>query len=83
MLQTKAKMVFAISVFSCIGSIGWFSAMSLQHVAYVKTLGQVEVFFTMLIAVLWLKQPLKKQDTAGLILIAIAAVLVMLPKLRA
>jgi len=69
----------AISVFSCVGSIGWFSAMSLQHVAYVKTLGQVEVFFTMLIAVLWLKQPLKKQDTAGLILIAIAAILVMLP----
>ena len=47
--------------------------------AYVKTLGQIEVFFTMLIAVLWLKQPLKKQDTAGLILIAIAAILVMLP----
>lgn len=69
----------AISVFSCVGSIGWFSAMSLHHVAYVKTLGQVEVFFTMLIAVFWLKQPLKKQDSAGLILIALAAILVMLP----
>jgi drug/metabolite transporter (DMT)-like permease len=69
----------SISLFSCVGSIGWFSAMSLQHVAYVKTLGQVEVFFTILIAVLWLKQPLKKQDTAGLLFIAIAAILVMLP----
>ena len=59
--------------------MGWFGAMSLQHVAYVKTLGQIEVFFTMLIAVLWLKQPLKRQDTAGLVLIAIAAILVMLP----
>ncbi len=73
------KMVCLVSFFSCIGSIGWFSAMSLQHVAYVKTLGQVEVFFTMLIAVLWLKQPLKRQDSAGLLLIAIAAILVMLP----
>ncbi|MGS0498545.1 EamA family transporter [Pseudoalteromonas mariniglutinosa] len=73
------KMVSLVSLFSCIGSIGWFSAMSLQHVAYVKTLGQVEVFFTMLISVLWLKQPLKRQDTAGLLLIAIAAVLVMFP----
>ena len=53
--------------------------MSLQHVAYVKTLGQIEVFFTMLIAVLWLKQPLKRQDSAGLLLIAVAAILVMLP----
>jgi uncharacterized membrane protein len=53
--------------------------MSLQHVAYVKTLGQIEVFFTILIAVLWLKQPLKRQDSAGLLLIAVAAILVMLP----
>ena len=75
------KTTSAVSFFSCIGSIGWFSAMSLQHVAYVKTLGQVEVFFTILISVLWLKQPLKRQDTAGLVLIAIAAVLVMLPSI--
>ena len=73
------KTTSAVSFFSCIGSIGWFSAMSLQHVAYVKTLGQVEVFFTILISVLWLKQPLKHHDSAGLLLIAIAAVLVMLP----
>lgn len=73
------KMVCAVSLFSCVGSIGWFSAMSLQHVAYVKTLGQVEVFFTMLISILWLKQPIKRQDSAGLLLIAIAAILVMLP----
>ena len=69
----------AVSVCSCLGSIGWFSAMSLQHVAYVKTLGQVEVFFTIMVSILWLKQPLKRQDTAGLLLIALAAILVMLP----
>jgi drug/metabolite transporter (DMT)-like permease len=69
----------AVSICSCLGSIGWFSAMSLQHVAYVKTLGQVEVFFTILISLLWLKQPLKTQDSAGLLLIAVAATLVMLP----
>ncbi|GGF06639.1 DMT family transporter [Pseudoalteromonas gelatinilytica] len=69
----------AVSVCSCLGSIGWFSAMSLQHVAYVKTLGQIEVFFTILVSILWLKQPLKRQDTAGLVLIALAAILVMLP----
>ena len=72
-------MTSAVSVFSCLGSVGWFSAMSLQHVAYVKTLGQIEVFFTMLISILWLKQPLKRQDSAGLLLIAVAAILVMLP----
>lgn len=66
-----------ISLTSCIGSIGWFSAMSLEHVAYVKTLGQVEVFFTMLISYLWLKQPVKRRDSLGLLLIAMAAIAVM------
>jgi len=51
--------------------------MSLQAVPYVKTLGQVEVFFTLIIATFWLKQKVKINDVAGLLLIAIAAILVM------
>ncbi|WP_010604217.1 DMT family transporter [Pseudoalteromonas maricaloris] len=77
-LWQRRKLTLAISVSSCIGSIGWFSAMSLEHVAYVKTLGQIEVFFTLLISFLWLKAPVKKRDSMGLLLIAIAAILVML-----
>ena len=45
--------------------------------AYVKTLGQVEVLFTLLISVLVLKEKLKRQDLLGLTLIVLAAVLVM------
>lgn len=73
------KITAAVSVTSCIGSIGWFSAMSLQHVAYVKTVGQIEVFFMLLVSLIFLKQKPKSQDAIGLILIALAAILVMLP----
>ena len=76
-LKQHRKLTLATSLTSCIGSIGWFSAMALQHVAYVKTLGQVEVLFTILISNLWLKQPVKKNDVIGLILISVAAILVM------
>ncbi|MDD8059876.1 DMT family transporter [Shewanella metallivivens] len=76
-LWQRPKLTVAISVASCIGSIGWFSAMSLQAVPYVKTLGQIEVFFTLMIAALWLKDKVKINDVAGLVLIAIAAILVM------
>ena len=70
-------MTLAISISSCLGSIGWFSAMSLTAVPYVKTLWQVEVFFLMLISSLWLKQRVKVKDMGGLVLIALAAVLVL------
>ncbi|MEJ6476487.1 DMT family transporter [Pseudoalteromonas piscicida] len=77
-LWQRRKLTLAISISSCVGSIGWFSAMSLEHVAYVKTLGQIEVFFTLLISFFWLKAPVKKRDSMGLLLIAVAAILVML-----
>ncbi|WP_434938856.1 multidrug transporter [Shewanella sp. HL-SH8] len=76
-LFKRPKLTLLISVTSCIGSIGWFTAMSLQAVPYVKTLGQIEVFFMMIIASFWLKQKVKINDMLGLLLIAVAAVLVM------
>ncbi len=76
-LWQRPKLTLLTSASSCLGSIGWFSAMSLQAVPYVKTLGQVEIFFTMLISVLWLKQKVKIKDVYGLLLIALAAIMVM------
>lgn len=73
----KPKLVIMTSVASVIGSFGWFSAMSLQAVPYVKTLGQVEVFFTMLISYFWLKESVKRKEFVALILVALAATLVM------
>ncbi|NAW55801.1 MULTISPECIES: DMT family transporter [unclassified Vibrio] len=76
-LWSKPRLTLLTSACSCIGSIGWFSAMSLQAVPYVKTLGQVEVFFTMLISIFWLRQRVRIRDGLGLLLIALAAILVM------
>ena len=74
---TKSKLVIMTSLASVIGSLGWFSAMSLQAVPYVKTLGQVEVIFMVLISYFWLGQSIARKDILALILLSIAAVLVM------
>ncbi|WP_299075037.1 multidrug transporter [uncultured Paraglaciecola sp.] len=76
-LKHHGKMTLATSATSCFGSICWFSAMALQQVAYVKTLGQVEVLLTILIATFWLKNKVKRHEIVGLLMIAIAAILVM------
>ncbi|MEH6824013.1 MAG: DMT family transporter [Motiliproteus sp.] len=76
-LWLRPKLTLLTSTTSCIGSIGWFSAMSLQAVPYVKTLGQVEVFFTLLIATFWLKDKVCIKDMLSLVLIAVAAIMVM------
>ncbi len=76
MIANKGQ-VLAISTVSCLGSIGWFTAMAMQHVAYVKTLGQIEVLLTLLLAHYWLKDNINRQDVIGLLLIALGAILVM------
>lgn len=72
------KLGMLTSLFSFLGSFGWFNAMSLNHVAFVKTLGQVEIFFILGISYFIFKERLKIQDFVGLILVVIAAILVVL-----
>ena len=76
MWQRKG-LTLQVSVASFLGSLGWFSAMSLQSVPLVKTLGQIEVLFTLLISVFFFKEKLVKTDHAGLWLVMLGAVLVI------
>lgn len=74
--QAKTS-VLAISTVSCLGSICWFTAMALQHVALVKTLGQLEVLLTLLLSHFWLKNAVTRREIVGLLLIGVAAIMVM------
>lgn len=76
-LFVHKRLTASVSVTSFIGSVGWFTAMSLETVAMVKTLGQVEVFFTLAISYCWFKESLSKNDYLGLGLIVLGAVLVV------
>ncbi|MDY6976984.1 MAG: multidrug transporter [Pseudomonadota bacterium] len=76
-LVSAKKQVLAISTVSCLGSICWFTAMALQHVALVKTLGQLEVLLTLVLSHFWLKNAVTKREVIGLLLIGIAAIMVM------
>lgn len=77
-LWQRPKLTLAISLFSCLGSLGWFTAMSLETVALVKTLGQIEVLFTLFISARWFKDKLSPRDLSGLALIVLGAACVVL-----
>ena len=60
---------------SVAGSIGWFTAMSLQKAALVKTLGQTEFLVTLLITYLYFGERISRREYAGIGLIAISLLL--------
>ena len=74
----RIGLTFKVSVCSFLASLGWFSAMSMQTVALVKTLGQVEILFSLLISVFFFKEKLARTDHIGLLVVMIAAILVIL-----
>ena len=76
-LCERIGLVLAVSIVGFAASVGWFSAMSMQSVALVKTLGQIEVWFTLLISARLFKEPLHLSDKLGLLLIVIGAILVI------
>ena len=59
------------------GSIGWFTAMSLQNAALVKTLGQVEFILSVLITYLYFGEKISRREFVGLSLIALSVSLLI------
>ncbi|RZG44683.1 DMT family transporter [Acinetobacter wuhouensis] len=76
-MWNKIGLTFKVSVCSFLASLGWFTAMSMQSVAIVKTLGQIEILFSLLISMYFFKEKLAKTEHLGLVLVVIAAILVI------
>jgi drug/metabolite transporter (DMT)-like permease len=59
------------------GSAGWFTAMTLQNAAYVRTLGQVELVFTFIASRFFFRERIRLREAIGILLI-VGGILVLL-----
>jgi len=66
-----------VGTLSACGSACWFTSFALAPVALVRSLGQVEMVFTLLFSRFYLKETLRRADIAGLVLIVAGVVLVL------
>lgn len=60
------------------GSIGWFTAMSMQEAALVKTLGQLEFVVTLLITYLYFGERINVREYLGILLVAVSIGLLLI-----
>jgi drug/metabolite transporter (DMT)-like permease len=60
------------------GSIGWFTALTLQTAALVKALAQVELVFSTLTSWLYFKEPVGGREVAGIALIGLSVVMIVM-----
>ncbi len=58
-----------VGTLSACGSACWFTAFALTEVALVRSVGQVEIVFTLLFSRFYLRETLRRGDVAGLALV--------------
>lgn len=63
---------------SVLGSGCWFTAMTIQLVPYVRTLGLVELVFTYLLTVFWFRERPRIRELAGVVAMAGGIAMVLL-----
>ena len=61
-----------------LASFGWFSAMNLAHVSYVKAVGQIELLFAIGAGFIFFKETLSLKEFLGIFLIGLSIVLLIL-----
>ena len=66
-----------VGTLSACGSGCWFSAFALAPVALVRSLGQIEMVFTLLFSRFYLKEKLRGADVAGLVLVVIGVIFIL------
>ena len=68
----------AIGLAGAVGSIGWFTAMTLENAAYVRALGQIELVFTFAVSWIWFRESSNARELSGVLLIVAGLVVLVL-----
>jgi drug/metabolite transporter (DMT)-like permease len=66
-----------VGVTSAVGSAGWFTAFTLQIAAYVRTLGLIELVFTLMISLYAFRERPTRAELAGLALLVASIAMVL------
>ncbi|MCJ7871899.1 DMT family transporter [Marinovum sp. 2_MG-2023] len=61
-----------VGVTSMLGSLGWFTAFTLQNAAYVNALGQVELVFSILATVFVFREKISSREMLGISFLAVS-----------
>jgi drug/metabolite transporter (DMT)-like permease len=73
-MRGKLRIGTFIGATSMLGSVGWFTAMTLEQASYVRAFGQIEFVFAMLVSTRLFREKYTSKELAGIALIAASSV---------
>lgn len=72
------RVASVVGIAGALGSVGWFTAMTIQNVAYVRALGQIELVFTFIASTMFFNEKSTKTEVFGIVLIVVGILLLLL-----
>ena len=66
-----------VGLIGSVSSICWFTAMTLQNAAIVRALGQVELLFTLITSVFFLRERIRMREMVGMFLLVLGILLLI------
>lgn len=76
-IRQQLPLSLFVGVTSAAGSVGWFTAMTYQNPALVKSLGQIEFIFTLFLTTLFFKEKVSPRELIGVSAIVGSVVLIV------
>ena len=75
-IRQRLPLSVFVGLTSAMGSVGWFTAMTYQNPALVKSLGQIEIIFTIGLTTLFFKEKITARELLGVLIIIVSVVLI-------
>lgn len=66
-----------VGLLGMLGSLGWFTAFTMENAAYVRSLGQVELIFVLLISALAFREKITRSELGGMALLMVGIVMII------
>lgn len=79
LIRQRRRLAYFVGATSAFGSVGWFTAMTYQNPALVKSLGQVEIIFTLLLTTFFFKEKVSAREYVGVGAIVLSVILLLAP----
>lgn len=77
-MMGRWKVCLFVGVTSAAGSIGWFTAFTLERASYVKSLGQIEFLLALAISGWFFREKSNRLELVGMLLVAFGVVMLIL-----
>lgn len=78
LIAAQWRVSLFVGLTSALGSIGWFTAMTLERASYVKALGQIEFVFALVISTLFFGERTNRLELTGMVLVGAGVLALML-----